>query len=170
MRLVSELLVLLALLGLAQCSVAADGSPPVPLDALLAGHAPPENSEFLQAPGDMFFQNPELATTSVLACTGERRPISEERQHFLEAYFERVVKRAEWSSLYQEEILCVQDTKRYWLPLQRALLEALVRDVAAPATLAIDVRWLGAYRARAGDLAMVFIISDFDLAESPPHL
>lgn len=154
------------LLALSIVAVPAGAAADLPtLASVLADHAPSEGSEFLQAPGDLYFELHRVEVTSRVTYLGDHRPIDEERLHFLEAYFERSLKRSEWSTQYQEEILCVQGELRYWLPIQSTLLKYLVAETRAPTDLAVDVRLLGAYRARSGALVNVLIVTEFNEAE-----
>lgn len=135
--------------------------PQATIEALLAAHAPAENSEFLQAPGDLYFDLQRIEATSRVTYLGRHRPIPDERRRFLEAYFERSLKRPEWSALYKEEILCSQGSTAYWLPIQNALLGYLLEEIKAPGEIVVDIRLLGAYRAQNQELVNVFIIAEF---------
>jgi len=157
-------LALLLALSVVEVPAAAAADLPT-LASVLADYAPPEGSEFLQAPGDLYFELHRVEVTSRVTYLGDHRPIDEERLHFLEAYFERSLKRSEWSTQYTEEILCAQGNLRYWLPIQSTLLKYLVDETKAPTDLAVDVRLLGAYRARGGALVNVLIVTEFNEAE-----
>ena len=140
---------------------ASDASPARTLEALIKEHAPAEASDFLQAPGDLYFEMHRVDTTSRITYLGEHRPIPEERRRFLEAYFERALKQPAWSAQYKEEVLCSEGKTHYWLPLQDSLLGYLVEEIKAPAELAMGIGFLGAYRARSGDLIDVLIVTEF---------
>jgi hypothetical protein len=131
------------------------------LAGLIAAHAPADTAEFLQSPGDLYFQLQSVEAILPLDYLGVHRAISEERRRFLEAYFERAVKRPEWGALYREEILCDQAGVRYWLPIQQALLGYLTAEAKDSAQLTAHVNLLGVYRAQDGALVNVVILSEF---------
>ncbi len=92
---------------------------------------------------------------------GSFRPIAPARLEFIQGYFAHVLQRQLPPAFLEQEVLVIEDTVHYWLPIQTSLIAALQKEATPNREVCLFVIWLGALDEAAG-LDWIFVVNEFD--------
>lgn len=118
-----------------------------------------------QISGDTTYSADNFATRARVSYQGRVQPIPPSRLKFLGEYLGKFRGHPEWVSHYSEQILCRENGKDYWLPIQTGVLRYFKDEVAAGATVEVFVTWIGALKT--GDqIDWLFTVNEFQLPKA----
>ena len=129
---------------------------------LLAGSAPQEENEYLQKPGDRYFEAGVVVAKSRLVCSAGARAISDDRQTFLRQYFQGR-RQPQMAELFREELPCREGFRKYWLPIQAPLMSYFLKEVSPGKPVDLYIMFIGSFRSTSSDLIHVFAINEFSV-------
>lgn len=99
--------------------------------------------------GDFTYQMKPLGAEAFVTYTGESRPIEGMRRKLIDNYF-LTVQRPGIASIFKYEILVLEDGKKYWLPIDEAVLNKLKGNTGANVQISISYVWLGTVKTDSG--------------------
>jgi hypothetical protein len=145
---------LVAIVGMVASSAVMAGFADYParsIASVLAESAPTEDNEYLQKPGDRYFEAGVAVAKSRMVCSGSVRPLSEERQRFLQQYFQGR-KQAQFADLFKDELLCREGSREHWLPIQAPLIPYFKKEVQPGKPVDLYVIFVGSFRSNVSEL------------------
>ena len=104
---------------------------------------------------DVDFSGGGFPSRVTLRYTGNSRPLSSDRQHFLRDY-SRVIGKTGVDTLFQhEEEFVPKGDSSWWLPIQETMLRELRSELTPGDTSTVFLVWAGSYRRSLYDSATV---------------
>jgi len=92
--------------------------------------------------GDFTYQMKLLGAETYVTYTGESRPIEGVRRKLIDNYF-LTIRRPGLASMFEHEILVLENGKKYWLPIDKLVFNKLRNSVGANVQISISYVWLG---------------------------
>ena len=114
---------------------------------------------------DTTYTADNFATRASVVYQGKIQAIPPSRLKFLGEYLGKFRGHPEWISNFSEEILCRENGKDFWLPIQAGVLRYFRDEVSPGATVDVFVTWVGALKT-ADRIDWVFTVNEFQLQKA----
>lgn len=139
--------------------------PPTTL-AELGTKLPAEGSGAGARPGDFLIDGRMLIGRVVVRCQLETRPLDAARTRYLEHFF-RSIRALHFVGLFEQEVLCREGERQYWLPIQKQLLGPFREEVSEDAPVRLFVLQPGGLHGEDGRFAPLYLINEFQASVLP---
>jgi hypothetical protein len=88
------------------------------------------------------FRGNQFPSRVLLTYTGKKRPVSRMRSTFLHAYFDKVLRQP-LAVHFDEELLFLEDSVEYWLPVQSQVVPYFARELTPGDRVWVYIIWPG---------------------------
>jgi hypothetical protein len=136
-----------------------DEYPVITIEQMLASQA--GSMAFMKKPKDRRFDG-VTASKSRVTCSGDIRHIPVEKKKYLDEYFASR-KQPEFAALFEDEVLCREGKREYWLPIQKPVLEYFRNEVKPGSVVDLYLVLAVSYIASSGELVHVMGIGEFQV-------
>jgi len=93
--------------------------------------------------------------------TGSSRKVSDKKKEVIAAWLRVYGKPQEYLNLFESEYLFTEDSKEYWLPVQKQVASYFEKELQKGNKVNLYAAWVGA-RKESGSVEHVFLVNEFE--------
>jgi hypothetical protein len=111
--------------------------------------------------GSMALSNDTFPSLVCVVYAGSVRKVSDEKKQVIAAWLRVFAKPADYLALFESEYLFTEDTKEYWLPVQKQVASYFEKELRKSDRVNLYVAWIGA-RKDSTTVEHVFLVNEFE--------
>jgi hypothetical protein len=93
-----------------------------------------------------YYYEPRTSVLITVTYMGKMRPITDRHRDFISRWLKTYGNKPEYASLYTHEILVMESSSSYWLPIQKNLLKPLITEIKKSESVSLFVLFTGSVK------------------------
>ena len=93
--------------------------------------------------------------------TGKTRKITEKRKEHIDGWVKSYGLKPEIAAMFETELLFIEDSVEYWLPVQKQVIPYFEKELKAGETVTLFTVWIGAKKISA-QWDWIFLVNEFE--------